>query len=77
MFRSDGLYPTLDGHSGFVFLLLTGACPLGTIIVDQLSHPVSKSDLNVTIKGSYWKKLLTNGERERKRERGRERERER
>ena len=55
--RSDGLHPTLNGHGGFVFLLLSGARPLGAIEVSQLPHPVSESDLNVAIEGSYWKEL--------------------
>ena len=69
VFRSDSLHSTLNGYGGFVFLLLTSARPLGSIIVDQLSHPVSKSDLNITIEGSYWKELDRHGGESKGRER--------
>ena len=52
MLRTDDLHSRLDGYGRLLLRVLTGACPLGGIIVRQLTNPVSESNLDVTIERS-------------------------
>lgn len=57
MFRSDDLNPRLEGNGHFLLGRLACACPLGGVVVGQVTNPVCKTDLNVSIKRGYWKVL--------------------
>ena len=70
MLRADDLDTSLNGHRNFLFHVIAGACPLGGVVVGQLSHPVCKPDLHITIEGGNWKVLY--GAEEGGREEGRE-----
>ena len=62
MLRADNLDTSLDGHRNFLLHVIAGACPLGGVIVGQLTHPVCKPDLHITIEGGNWKVLYGAGE---------------
>ena len=57
MFRADCLHSSLDAHCGLLFRVLTGARPLGGVVVGQLPHPVGKANLNKPIEGGNWESL--------------------
>ena len=77
MFRSDGLDAGLNGDRSLLLHVLGGTRPLGGVKVHELTHPISKPDLNVAVERSY-RELLgrEGGERQRGRERVGERRRE-
>lgn len=54
MFGANGLDSSLNGHCCPLLHVLRGTCPLGGVIVRQLSHPVSKSDLDISVQWSHW-----------------------
>ena len=62
MLRADDLNTSLDGYRNFLFHVIAGACPLGRVVVGELSHPVCKPDLHITIEGGNWKVLYGAGE---------------
>ena len=62
MLRPDDLDTSLDGHRHFLLHVIAGACPLGLVVVGQLTHPVRKPDLHVTIEGGNWEVLDGAGE---------------
>ena len=69
MLRADDLDTSLDGHRHFLLHVIAGACPLGLVVVGQLTHPVRKPDLYVTIEGGDWEVLDGAGEEGDKEER--------
>ena len=70
MLRADDLDTSLNGHRHFLLHVIAGACPLGLVVVGQLTHPVRKPDLYVTIEGGDWEVLDGAGEEGDKEERG-------
>ena len=56
MFRADSLHSSLDAHRGLL-RVLTGARPLGGVVVGQLPYPVSKANLDISIEGGHWEGL--------------------
>ena len=53
MIRADGLHAGLNGDGGPLLHVLCGTRPLGGVVVHQLSDPVSKPDLDISVQGSH------------------------
>ena len=57
VFGADSLHSSLDAHRGLLLCVLTGARPLGGVVVGQLPYPVSKANLDISIEGGHWEGL--------------------
>ena len=53
MFRSDDLNSRLEGNDHLLLSRLTRARPLGGVVVGQVTNPVCKANLNISIQCGY------------------------
>ena len=57
MFRSDDLHTRLNGHCHLLLGRVTGAGPLGGVVMGQLANPIGKTNRNISIESGHRKVL--------------------
>ena len=55
--RSDDFNASLKRHRDLLFDRLARTGPLGGVVVRQVTNPVGKTNLNVSVESCYWKVL--------------------